>query len=131
MRALVRLVASLGLACGACVEPAGDQLTIVGDSMRHDSENGVSARLQHAWTALGSDPALALTNPTRSSASGTWITPSGEPITLVTNVGYTRPAEQDGVGFTAYYSEQDGQFWVHEGGGISGYTVWYGPFSLD
>jgi len=49
----------------------------------------------------------------------------------VTTIGWTRPKEQDGVPFTAYFSKKDGRFWVHEGGGISGYERWYGPFDLD
>jgi hypothetical protein len=59
-----------------------------------------------------------------------WRTPDGNRIALVAVIGHTRPPQQDGVPLTAYYCEEERRYWVHEGGGISGYDVWYGPFNF-
>lgn len=93
-----------------------------------EAKSDLAGRLRDGWSDV-SDRLPVMEHPLRSR-DGTWKTPGGADVTLVTNVGHTRPPEQDGVAFTAYYSAAERRYWVHEGGGISGYDVWYGPFPL-
>lgn len=67
--------------------------------------------------------------PAAPDASGAWRTPRGAHVTTV-RVGLSRLAEVDGVPFTAYHAADEGQYWVHEGGGLSGTDRWFGPFPL-
>ena len=64
------------------------------------------------------------------SAGGEWQAPDGAAITLIFVVQRDRPAEQDGTPTTAYYSAATRTYWLHQGGGISGYDAWFGPFQL-
>lgn len=63
-------------------------------------------------------------------ASGAWKTPGGKAISRTFVIGYSRPKELEGVPRTAYVSLDEKQYWVHEGGGISGQNDWFGPFPL-
>lgn len=62
--------------------------------------------------------------------SGAFRSPGGHPISKVFVIGYSRPREADGWPYTAYVCEVEKQYWVHEGGGISGIDRWYGPVAL-
>ena len=93
-----------------------------------DAQHDLAARLRRVWRAQA-ERVPTMRHPTRT-ADGTWMAPDGSAITHVVTIGWTRPPEQDGVPFTAYVSGLHGRFWVHEGGGISGYDRWYGPFAL-
>lgn len=65
----------------------------------------------------------------KGNSSG-YLTPQGKPISHVFVLYYSRPRELDGWPFTAYIAEEEKQYWVHEGGGISGINRWFGPFAL-
>ena len=67
--------------------------------------------------------------PTRG-AGGAWSTPSGNPLTKVYVVSWSAPEEQEGIPTTAFYDAASNEYWLHEGGGISGINTWYGPFVL-
>lgn len=60
--------------------------------------------------------------------SGVFHTPGGKALSTVFVIRYSRPRELDGWPFTAYVSEEEKQYWVHEGGDISGINRWFGPF---
>jgi hypothetical protein len=68
--------------------------------------------------------------PPHQTASGGWQSPAGNPLERVFVVSWSRPPEQDGVPTTAFFEPALGRYWLHEGGGISGQNLWYGPFPL-
>jgi hypothetical protein len=65
----------------------------------------------------------------RRDAAGEWRCPGGDAVTWRGVLAWTAPEEMEGVPLTAYYCR--GTYWVHEGGGIADYHVWYGPFRLN
>jgi len=92
------------------------------------AEKGLEERLRGAWEAQ-TERVPVTEHPVRRPDGG-WVAPNGSHVTAVAILGWTRPREQDGVPFTAYVVEPEGRFWVDEGGGISGYDTWYGPFEV-
>ena len=67
----------------------------------------------------------------RKNDEGKWHAPDGGAITLVFVVHRDRPPEQEGTATTVYYCAAARTYWLHEGGGLSGYDAWFGPFRLD
>jgi len=90
-------------------------------------ESELRTRLRRDFESRTDTPRAA-SPPVRVGSA--WRSPSGKPITEVFVVARTRPSEQDGVAKTLYFSAEEGTYWVFEGGGISGISRWYGPFTL-
>jgi hypothetical protein len=63
-------------------------------------------------------------------SDGRWSTPGGTPITWSGVIGWTRPPQQDGSPFTAYYAAGERRYWVHQGGVLGATEFWLGPFDL-
>lgn len=40
------------------------------------------------------------------------------------------PGTMDGISITAYYFPRQNIYWLHKVGGIAGFNLWYGPFTL-
>jgi len=68
--------------------------------------------------------------PSRGS-DGIWRSPDGKPITWTGVIGWTRPPQQDGAPYTAYYCADERRYWVHQGSALGSTEFWFGPFALD
>ncbi len=68
--------------------------------------------------------------PPRQGSDGQWRSPDGPTITYTGVLSWTRPSQNEGVPFTAFYSADENRYWVHEGGGLGGTEFWFGPFDL-
>ena len=94
-----------------------------------DKASELNERIRRDWSGRAERPAAS--SPPQRTPDGGWLSPSGNDITLVFELSRTRPPEQEGVATTAYYSAAENAYWMREGGGISGYENWYGPFALE
>jgi hypothetical protein len=68
--------------------------------------------------------------PPRQGSDGQWRSPDGPAITYTGVLSWTRPPQNEGVPFTAFYSAEEHRYWVHQGGGLGGTEFWFGPFDL-
>jgi len=51
-------------------------------------------------------------------------------LTRIFVVSWDRPPEQEGLPTTAYFEDAANAYWLHQGGGLSEETTWFGPFNL-
>jgi hypothetical protein len=66
-----------------------------------------------------------------AALDGGFHTPAGAPITFQGVISWTRPAQNEGVPLTAYYSATEQRYWVKQAaGGLGGDEIWFGPFDL-
>lgn len=68
-------------------------------------------------------------HPQRTIA-GAWETPNKNPVTRVSTLLSPIPGQSDPMTQKAYYSANEGRYWVHTVGGIAGFNRWEGPFDL-
>jgi len=71
-----------------------------------------------------------LTRDIPRQGSDGWRTPGGKAITFHGVIGWTRPPQQDGAPYEAYYSAEERQYWVHQKSVLGSTEYWFGPFSL-
>ncbi len=91
--------------------------------------SAVEARLRRDFQARHEHLSAADEWPS-ADANAQWRSPRGAPITHITVVAHDPPDAIEPVPLTAYYAASEGRYWVHEGGGLSSTSRWWGPFPL-
>jgi hypothetical protein len=88
----------------------------------------VRARIEKALASQQERPFA--THPPSQRADGSWVSVNGGKLVRVYIVSWDRPPEVEGTPTTAYFEPSRRVFWLHEAGGLSTRSVWYGPFPL-
>lgn len=113
----------------AAPRPPADVPTVTPMPTPPPDTSALDARLRRDFQARREHLSSASEWPS-ADANAQWHSPRGAPITHIVVVGQDPPDAIEPTPFTAYCAASEGRYWLHEGGGLSSTSNWWGPFPL-